>query len=400
MARKPDPYSEIAIEHLKVVEVNYDLGGRKDLQALMPELINQKVSFIISGSGAAIANAIRRVVVMELQTQVLTFDVSQVVTNDREVILEELHDRISFIPIRQDLPEDTTFSINYINNSTKKEVAIVRSKDMVQTGGKRTTELPFSSTWRLISLRPEKYITIPDIRIVRGCGYEHSKFSITSEFEYQSRDYLDIAFLNSRGNIVNRMVSRSELEELLHSRKIGTPESMKATDRLCKPSILIIPDQAYQKLMDRNGSHLLKKYDIIVENAELPVYSSLQADPREFYMKFTTYGTIDPKKMLRDACDNLIARLEYVCDENNLVIKSDGKATKILIRGEDHTIGNILRYTIYKLDPKIGLVNYCLEHPQIRVVTINIIHPEPQRIFHDAATVAIACFQKIKAQIT
>jgi DNA-directed RNA polymerase subunit L len=391
---------EPTITELKVSTIIYGdlVEKREDLKAMMPEFPTEKLSFIIRNAGAPIANAIRRAVITEVKAKALTFEVSEVVTNDREIILAELLDRISFLVVDQKIPLDTVFSLNKINTSTKKETMQIYARDLVQISGEKLATRPFSSTWRIVSLRPEKHITIPQIRIVEGYGYQHACFSITSEFKFQVRDFVDISQLNNRGNVIKGMVRRSELFSAMKANKVTIPAEFAKTDDLCKPKILIISNPDFLKMVNQKDLPKIKAFPTIIETKEVPIYSSLTVDPQEYFLEFITYGNIRPIELMKMTCDCLIERLEDVSKEENLIIQHDDKKTRILIKGEDHTIGNLLKYTIFKLAPGIGLVNSTLEHPQIRVVTINIIHPEPVKIFRDAAMLLIAQFQNLKKQ--
>jgi DNA-directed RNA polymerase subunit L len=71
---------------------------------------------------------------------------------------------------------------------------------------------------------------------------------------------------------------------------------------------------------------------------------------------------------------------------------------EILIKGETHTIGNLLTSTIYRLDPSISLIKSEQKHYEIRVVKIIISHPTPMKIFTDAVKMLIKIFLSLKDQ--
>jgi DNA-directed RNA polymerase subunit L len=130
----------------------------------------------------------------------------------------------------------------------------------------------------------------------------------------------------------------------------------------------------------------------------LKSYNSTEADPQEFFLEFTTYGNVRPIEILQNACDNIIERLDKLQTLN--VDTTSNEVSRVVIRGEDHTIGELIKREIYTLDPGIGLINSTLEHPQIRTITINIKHPNPQKIFQDAVQSLIKKFQSLKKQFS
>jgi DNA-directed RNA polymerase subunit L len=379
-----------------------NLKNKKEVLELLPNKTTQKISFVVKNVHTSVANAIRQVTIMELPVKVLDFNVECISTNDKEIILAELKDRISFIPINQDIPQDIVFSLNASNNDIKQDYMVIRSEKIVQTGGKILTSLPFAKTFRLLKLRPGRVITIPNINIIEGMGYTHSKFSLTSEFKFQVRDYIDIEYLNEKGNIVRKIVKRSDLIDALIKEKISHPlteEKSNIVNRtLYNWKILLIPDQSYLNVVSKQTLARVQSYDVLLEDIDIQGYSSLETDPKEYFLEFTMYGNVNPQQTMQDVCDNIIKRLQNLLDLENLVIKADSEKTKILIRGEDHVIGNLLKRAIFDLDPSIGLINSTLEHPEIRVVTINIRHPTPTKIFLDAAKKLIDLFEDLKTQ--
>jgi DNA-directed RNA polymerase subunit L len=386
------------VESVIVKNIEYDFSKIKTktkVELLLPSKMGHRISFILSNVNVAIANALRRTVLMELKIKGLALDISEIATNDKEIVLGELSDRISLIALDQSVPLDTVFSLNFVNSSCENYM-VARTKNLIQVGGKKLSVTPFSETYRLLELRPGKAIEIPRIYVVEGYGFEHSRFSITSNFEYQPRDFVGINFLNEKGNIINRMVKLVDLLKIMKDHRLS--QNLGADDQLYKPRILVIPDKSYQKVVDKNTMERIKSFPVILEDVNIRTYSSLEANPQKFFLKFTTHGNIDPKEMMRIACDNIAERLEFLLVTDNLVIRQDTEKTKITIRGEDHTIGKLIEKTIFELDPSIGLINFTSKHPQIRTATVNIRHPEPLKIFNDAITNLIALFKNLRGQ--
>jgi DNA-directed RNA polymerase subunit L len=412
------------VENLQVWELGYDLSHQafnkpaiqKRIRELLPTKSRRKIQFLIKNTNPAVANAIRRIGISELKVKCMWFDIQNIKTNDKEIILSELQDRVSQISLDQNISLDTVFSFTVMNDSAAEEYKVGYAKNLIQVSGPVLSERPFADNYRLCELRPGKILEIPAIYIIEGYSYDThgSCFSLTAEFKYQVRDYIGIDFLNERGNIVNKMVSSAELLSLMKSLKISTAEITETINspQIIRPLILIIPDPNYMKMLDGRARNRVQRYTTIIEgtpskvdapplevaNSFLREYSSEEVCPTEFFLEFTLHDNIAPVAFLQNICDNMIERLQRLADPASLVVQQDDKKTQIMIKGEDHTIGQALRRTIYLLDPGIGLVNMTIEHPQIRTCTINIRHPNPLKIFQDARATLVRQFESLKAQ--
>jgi DNA-directed RNA polymerase subunit L len=116
--------------------------------------------------------------------------------------------------------------------------------------------------------------------------------------------------------------------------------------------------------------------------------SSLNSTPRQFKIGFTTYGNIEPKKVINLCCDCITNRLQniqkelqkiknetniYFSESLELEIRNNVKIYHF--KGEFWTISNII-------------ARYCyIEFPEINFVCSNIIHPSKEesivKIIHD-----------------
>ena len=206
------------VQNLTITDVLFNLSiapfdsmpaeDLKRIAKLLPQRHLQAISFLLTGVNSAIANAVRSVTLTELKARSLDFDTSKVETTDNEIILANLYDRIALIYLDQDCPLDAVFSLNASAANSEEEYKVITSENIVQIRGKKMDRLPFERGHRIVELRPGRSINIPEIRVIEGHGYEDSKWSVTSEFEFQERDYVRVGFLNSRGNINNSVVSR------------------------------------------------------------------------------------------------------------------------------------------------------------------------------------------------
>jgi DNA-directed RNA polymerase subunit L len=390
---------------IKALDYNLDnpifdkLKNKKEILDLLPDKKSHKINFILTRANVAIANALRRVVLEELKIKAFEVNVSDISTNDKEIIISELADRIAFIPLDQDIPLDVVYALLFTCHDSEQEYTPVHSSKIMQIEGKRLNKLPFAGTFRLLEILPGRTISIPSIKITEGYGWEHSKFSIASDFKYQIRDYVDVHFLNERGNIISGMVRREELVDYMKKKKISHPLiSGSNSSELYKKDILIIPDSSFQNMTDVRTRNKLQMYSVVLEDFKIEICSSMKSCPREFFLEFTTNGNIDPIIMMRMVCDNIVGRLKTISESANLIINSDGEKTEIMIKGESYTISDLIKRAILDLDPSIGLVNSTMLHPSIRTITINIRHPNAEKIFFDAVKNLEKIFSDLESQ--
>lgn len=415
------------IENIKIEKLQFSFDeppfNAPDIKAkiisLMPTVVPETISFYIKNANTAIANGIRRVISGEMKVKILTCDLSDIDTDEDFIKRSELIDRINYVPINQNISSDAIFSLMMANTDPKKEFLVIHSSDIIPTGNVQGNMKLFPETMRIAELRPGKYLTIPKIKVVENFGFVYSAHCLTNEIEYYITDFIPVVFVNERANFIGKYIKVSELLTLFKKLKIKYDES---PDDLFRKTILIIPNKSYQHQLDPKQKERIKKFNIVVENPEsykltemnqddqfLKGYQSTEMYCRNFFLSFTTNGNIDPKKMIWLACENIKERLTNIKnatlatkDEEEetaglVSIMQDNIKTKILIRGEDYTIGHLLRKTIFELDPSIGLVNDSLEHPTNRTIIINIRHPQPIKIFIDAIDECIKNFSKIQA---
>lgn len=384
------------------------------LQSLLPSQKREKVSFYLKGANYGIANGIRRTICGELEVKYLTCEISDITTDEPFIKLNELIDRINYIPLNQNISEETTFSINILNNDPKKRYFTVHSRD-IKMHKNSTGIKPFPETIRIAELNPGKFLVIPKIRIVKSYGYNIAAACITLTHEYELIDFIPITFINERANFISKRVKVEELVNLFKKFKIKIPEP----DELFRKKILVIPNKIYQKQLTSGQIKSIDKYDLVLENPEgypvndlcpddkfLKGYQSTEITGRDFYLSFTLFGNLEIGKLLPLCFNNLIDRLKKIGEELKnpksgwMEVIQDNIKTQVIIRGEDHTIGNLLGRMVFELDPGIGLVNTPMEHPLSRVIILNIKHSQGLKILETGIIKLIEIFQKFQTDIS
>jgi len=425
------------IHNLQIKNIEYDITQFPEEAAeiikLLPKQIYQKISFYLTDINTAIANAIRRIIIEELEVKCLDFEIKDLDTSENYIIPDELHDKINYIPILQTIePEfgsmlkssdlsrieqSLEFNLNLSNNTPN--LMIVRAGDLTCSNKHVNIHEVVPSSYILTSLRPGRYINLKKIKVISGQGYKHSRFSLTSTYEYAPIDYITATILNQKCNFVKKHVSVVDVMKLLEKHGNVMHDKKEKFDKfnLFTKKILIIPNKNYMHLLNNFQRKRFDTYDIIIQNPAgyalesaddetfIKTYQASNVKCQDYYLSFTTYGNIEPLNMMMMCFDNLKQRLlkiqqtfaEISAEPDSSTALSndfmsmiqDELKTVILIRGEDYTISKLLVRAIYELDPNIGLINDPLEHPSNRTVMINIIHAEPIKIFNDAINVCI-----------
>jgi DNA-directed RNA polymerase alpha subunit len=148
-----------------------ELDRQGECAALLPKhIFPVKYSFEVKGINAATSNAIRRVIASEIVTRVM--DVETQETNDEFILGDYVRERIRMVPLMQNVPLDTKFKIDYINN-TSNDIIITTANVMNQT----FKVAPFMETIPLFTLHAGRYAKYT-LTVTSGRGREHGCFTL------------------------------------------------------------------------------------------------------------------------------------------------------------------------------------------------------------------------------
>lgn len=183
--------------------------------------------------------------------------------------------------------------------------------------------------------------------------------------------------------------------------------TLKPNKFLFIDKIVINKDYGYNNNIYSLGSY---KYQILnTDFKEL----SLNVESKDFELELLTNGNIELNVLINNIYDNLYFRLikvqtainNYELEKNSsdvnkiineIFIINNNNIYEIHINNEYHTIGNLLTYYIYKLDPSIELINYKLEHPLRHKIVVNIKHNNYKKLCNDAINNIIKDLDKFK----
>jgi DNA-directed RNA polymerase subunit L len=330
---------KLKVSGFKVTNIGVDPSLLKDksLAHLIPtRLIPQHCEVTISGVNNAVSNGIRRTIACELPVFALNCEYADITTNDMHIIPEMIQKRLMQIPIDQKI-QDIVLELEIVN---KGPVAIdIKTKDFRIVKGDRGGR-PFNDTLTLLTLAPEKYIKITNIRLTRDYGYieGHGMQVLAINTVSVCTDQIPI-------NMYASWTAEKDGENKPNTEPVGIPSRL--------------------------------------------------ADPQVWKISFNTNGTLDPKEILQMACDNIIERLGVVTDLLPNIENNDDQYI-LTIHGESHTIGNLLMKTICDMYPDIKMVTYNVMSVE-RQVTIRVrCDDEIKSVFTNVINRLAEIFRSIK----
>lgn len=350
---------------------------RKDIEKLLPNRREQIIDFNCHGF-SAIANAIRRTVMDELETRAMF--ASSVETNDLTIIRDEIMDRIKFIPLQQFTTDKSETGSLYIHNKSDK-IRIVKSEDIQNISG----VLP---GFRIAMLNPGDYIKIPEIKTKFGKGYENSCWTLSSSVYYDTNNYMDVHYINKRGNRPTQRVRVKDLKKYIN----------KSENEIRNSKILIIRDKSFwNKLLNEEKARIeLAKYDYKLFNEKsdtnfIPEIMSGETMPNSWNLKIQTHGNVDPKIVLRKILENILYRLTDIYEGNNVKYETITQIThsgpidvNYMHIGETHTISELIIQNTYFMDPEIPLIKKYMNHPSEGQTTIIAIHSDFKKLINNS----------------
>ena len=401
MSKKTPQVSNVEVETL-----GYKIEGiykkhEAQLKALLPEKLKQRISIVLKNTNTRVANGLRRTIIEEMPIKVLNVDVENIETDEEYLIRDQLCDHIALIPLDQDVPNNMVFELDYVNDNAEDRLDDVFSEDIYKQSGSGPST-PFGLRFKLAEMHPTKHLRVKDIHVIEGYGYTHAKFIPVGAVNYEILDYIEITEITDRGFLAKQMVKTSDV---LAATK-GFNERTIHNER-----ILVIPHSSHKAKVPAERAIRLNKFSITI-NKKLRYWNSSEVHPEVFRLTFNTLGNYPAKKLIKDGCKNICNRLQDVYDHLEPFLKDHmappshlvharitPDITHVDIYGETHTIGEILIYNVWRIDPNVALVNKTLIHSLERDITINIIHGDPIRILMDACKMGIDDFKAIEKQV-
>jgi DNA-directed RNA polymerase subunit L len=336
--------------------------------------VSAMVKMEIKGVPTAVANSLRRVLCDEMRGRCLIASKAPTTTGSSDPFMMDqfVQNRISMIALRARISDEiirnVRFAIDVRNDTTS--VMTVFSGDLKVTAG-RLNEPIFDPTYEIAIVQPGQVYRVEDIHIEEGYGRDFAAYQVCVQ-----------TFLRH-----------------LDLREVPKTATHSADGAACDMS-------GYEE-------------------------SSLVANPRHHVVGFTVSvvpkgdaGIDDVKTVLIDACKNIKERIQLVQGalasvqhetktsstsstssgggvSFTLIDLESGLSEGILkVRGETHTIGNLLARSIYETTPDVSFCSYkCAPHESEMRLTVRHIEDVPG-VVQRAAQQAYATFDGIQHRIS
>jgi len=332
-----------------------DLYGISELPLCPAEL-----DFDLKGVNYAISNAIRRVMCDELPSYCLAIDESIMTSeqcNDPFMFDQVVRGRIQLIPLVLGITDEIAKSIKFDLDFENKETypLYVHSGDMRMVSGRQTKPI-FNPTFRLALLQPSTYIHLKNIFITSGIGRDNAAYQL-----------------------------------------------------MCQTSSVALDIPMYPK----DQTHPCSAPH---EGESGYTVSTLVADPHDYQIHGVIPATYpnDDERILQvpiRACQNIIDRLRMIYNaltekQREEVVftpfseKSAQNESLLKVKGETHTIGNLLTKMIFDHYPELKFVGYTCNRFE-NEMKLTITHDasiDCQKVLFETIDRCIKIMEKIKTQ--
>lgn len=340
--------------------------------------VGAAVTIEIKGVPTAVPNALRRVLCDEMRGRCLVASKAPTTSGSTDPFMMDqfVQNRISMIALRARISDEISRSVRFaidVRNDTA-SVMTVFSGDLKVTAG-RLSEPIFDPTYEVAIVQPGQVYRVEDIHIEEGYGRDFAAFQVCVQTSLRHRDL----------------------------KEVPKPATHSADGAACDMS-------GYEE-------------------------SSLVANPRHHVVGFVVpvvpkgdAGVDDVKTVLIDACKNIKERIQLVLGalaevqhaaktkpssatsssssggggvSFTLIDLEAGLSEGILkVRGETHTIGNLLTRCIYETTPTVSFCSYkCAPHEADMRLTLRHTEDVPG-IVRRAAQQALATFDAIQHRIS
>lgn len=246
---------------------------------LLPTVVlDDEVEFEVWGVSDAVANGLIRVIGGELQCKYLSVEPQDVERTDEFIIPSYLANRIGMIPILQSIPDGQVFTLEAAN--TEASVRRVMSSEIKTAGNK----LFFNQNFVVVDLNAGKSLSVKNIKVASSTGSAHGAHTLAAGTRSVTIDQKPI-------NLYEVFKDNKRVTEIDYE-KFGYPSGI--------------------------------------------------SNSRGWKIGFDNKGVVPYKQLIKDACDNIIARLESI--EMNPVVSQniDGAPEYGLVVGDEtDTIGMI-----------------------------------------------------------
>lgn len=184
-------------------------NGADDPTSLLPNADRYRASITLDGTFSSFANAIRRILIEEIEVVALLVDEKNMTTDDKFIFSmnDVIIKNFSLIPIIQsgeliDKFDDYSLSLHVVNNTS--EIINVKASDIKITNkaGKNIdiNKLIPDPNALIMYLRPGKFVKIHDIALQKGRAHQHAaKFTLLNNVAMAPLDMKPYNQFNNTG---------------------------------------------------------------------------------------------------------------------------------------------------------------------------------------------------------
>lgn len=343
---------EYDVETIDKKNKYYSIIEKSDLKNNLWHKNKNIVKFDLIDSNEAFANGIRRVFNDELEIGVMFVHPSELDTDDKFILPDNIIERINLIPFCQlQLEENKELSLSLKVSNDSGDIITIYSKDIKinsKQGGKSTENL-FNQNFIICTLRPSKYLYINNITIKKREGFVNNVHTLGTH----------------RYECINVDFAKSSLDTNLKDFRIELKDNGNSS---YKQIIQLVRNNLFKRIT--KVKNLIAEYempdDTISQTQNLTV---LDNSSNDIYIIKNTK----------------IIDLHSILEENSKKNESMN-IYEIHIKGEYHTVGNILTKYVYLEDKNIEIINYKLEHILKNKIIVTIKHSEYKKIIDNALT--------------
>jgi len=304
-------------------------------------------SFTLENANVSVANALRRVILSDIETVVFDTDDENIniIENTTRFHNEILKQRLGCIPIHiKDLDNIDNLIVELSLKNEINSLQFVTSRDFVV---KDTVN--------------NKYLTEGAIKKIFPPN------NITKEF---------ILFTRLRPKISNDIPGESINLRVKLKTATAKEDGMYNVVSTCAYGNS--PDKVEQHNQWQDIAEVLDKKGVGESKIEYQRKNWYTLQAKRIYMdnsfdfKLETLGVFTNVELMNKACDNIIARLDVISEKSDtlpLNRKSTAMASSVDITlvGEDYTIGKVIEYILheqyYKKEGKLSYVGFIKKHP-------------------------------------
>jgi DNA-directed RNA polymerase subunit L len=365
------------------------------------------VTVELGGVPTAVVNALRRTLVDEMPGYALAAGdaaetrAAYAETTDVYMLPEFCEGRINSIPLVQQLaPElvrDLRFDID-VENQTQAPI-VVRSGDMRAVAGRLGRPI-FNPTFVIAEVQPGKRFAVRGIRVVRGLGRENAMFNVARRAAYAHLDLPE----HPRAETHGPAAARADESGYAVSCLVADPRRHRLRFTLAATSES--PDEPVVTVTDA--------CDVLIQRlrrAAGAVAAWVAEDHRQGGAKEKREGRRAPaaahrrEKAARTAEAPGGARFAVVDlgdDRRNTEGGPTGGALqegRLILEGETHTIGEMLKRTVYEIEPRVAFLEYRCDTRLAAVVLTVRLGGDAARLVADAVARCEATFETIKRDV-